>query len=173
MAKLYNSAMLEVSFKVTADLRIGEEVRLSGSAPALGLWDPNRAVPLVTTPATYPRWTTKESIFLPDGDGDDAIKYRYAVFSGGCFKRWESHQGGETILSKTISLRTVESEIAKSLTEVQNKNKDIEIGSYPFFQAGKLGVSIVIRSEKQSKIDRCSDQILNFVKEMKIEVVER
>ena len=81
--------------------------------------------------------------------------------------------GGETILSKTISLRTVESEIAKSLTEVQNKNKDIEIGSYPFFQAGKLGVSIVIRSEKQSKIDRCSDQILNFVKEMKIEVVER
>ena len=81
--------------------------------------------------------------------------------------------GGETILSKTISLRTVESEIAKSLTDVQNKNKDIEIGSYPFFQAGKLGVSIVIRSEKQSKIDRCSDQILNFVKEMKIEVVER
>ena len=98
MAKLYNTAMLEVSFKVTADLRIGEEVRLSGSAPALGLWDPDRAVPLVTTPATYPRWTTKESVFLPDGDGDAAIKYRYAVFSGGCFKRWESHQGGETIL---------------------------------------------------------------------------
>ena len=81
--------------------------------------------------------------------------------------------GGEPILSKTISLRTVESEIAKSLTDVQNNHKDIEIGSYPFFQAGKLGVSIVIRSEKQSKIDKCSDQILNFVKEMKIEVVER
>ena len=81
--------------------------------------------------------------------------------------------GGEPILSKTISLRTVESEIAKSLTDVQNNNKDVEIGSYPFFQAGKLGVSIVIRSEKQSKINNCSDQILNFVKEMQIEVVER
>ncbi|KRO73330.1 MAG: molybdopterin-binding protein, partial [Pelagibacteraceae bacterium BACL5 MAG-120813-bin20] len=51
--------------------------------------------------------------------------------------------GGEPILSKTISLRTVESEIAKSLTKVQENNQDVEIGSYPFFQAGKLGVSIV------------------------------
>ena len=81
--------------------------------------------------------------------------------------------GGEPILSHTISLRTVESEIANSLTKVQNNNKDVEIGSYPFFQAGKLGVSIVIRSEKQSEINKCSDEILLFVNEMKIEVVKR
>jgi molybdenum cofactor synthesis domain-containing protein len=81
--------------------------------------------------------------------------------------------GGDPILSLTISLRTVESEIADSLTQVQNKNKDVEIGSYPFFQAGKLGVSIVIRSEDQSKIKKCSSQILNFVNEKKILVVDR
>ena len=81
--------------------------------------------------------------------------------------------GGDPILSHTISLRTVESEIAQSLTDVQNNNKDIEIGSYPFFQAGKLGVSIVIRSEKKSKIDECSEQILDFIKKMKIEVIDR
>tara|TARA_Y100001970_G_scaffold278015_1_gene383090 strand:- start:1662 stop:2411 length:750 start_codon:yes stop_codon:yes gene_type:complete len=81
--------------------------------------------------------------------------------------------GGQPILSHTISLRTVESEIANSLTQVQNQNKDVEIGSYPFFHAGKLGVSIVLRSEKQSKIDDCSSQILNFIKEKKIEVVDR
>ncbi len=81
--------------------------------------------------------------------------------------------GGEPILSHTISLRTVESEIASSLTKVQEKNQDIEIGSYPFFHAGKLGVSIVIRSEDQAKIDRCNSQILEFVNEKKIEVVER
>jgi len=81
--------------------------------------------------------------------------------------------GGEPILSHTISLRTVESEIAESLTNIQNKNKDVEIGSYPFFQAGKLGVSIVIRSEDQSKVDKCGFQILEFVNEKKIEVVKR
>jgi molybdenum cofactor synthesis domain-containing protein len=81
--------------------------------------------------------------------------------------------GGEPILSLTISLRTVESEIAESLTKVQNDNQDVEIGSYPFFQAGKLGVSIVIRSEDQSKIDICNSQILKFVKKKNIEVVDR
>ena len=81
--------------------------------------------------------------------------------------------GGEPILSLTISLRTVESEIAESLSKVQDDNKDVEIGSYPFFQAGKLGVSIVIRSENQSKINNCNSQILEFVNEKKIEVVDR
>ena len=81
--------------------------------------------------------------------------------------------GGDPILSHTISLKTVESEIAKSLTKVQKENQDVEIGSYPFFHAGKLGVSIVLRSENQSKIDQCNSQILKFVNDKKIEVVDR
>ena len=81
--------------------------------------------------------------------------------------------GGEPILSHTLSFKTVESEIAYSLKKVQNQNQDVEIGSYPFFHAGKLGVSIVLRSENQSKIDICSSQILEFIKEKKIEIVDR
>ncbi len=81
--------------------------------------------------------------------------------------------GGDPILSYTISLKTVESEIANSLTKVQEENQDVEIGSYPFFHAGKLGVSIVLRSENQSKIDQCNSQILKFVSDKKIEVVDR
>ena len=79
--------------------------------------------------------------------------------------------GGDPVLSKTLNLRTVESEIAKSLTDVQNKNNDVEIGSYPFFRAGKLGVSIVLRSTNQKKIDLCNEQILEFVKLKKIEIL--
>ena len=81
--------------------------------------------------------------------------------------------GGEPILSHTISLRTVESEIANSLSKVQDQNKDVDIGSYPFFHAGKLGVSIVLRSENQSKINTCNIQILEFVKQKKIEIIDR
>ena len=81
--------------------------------------------------------------------------------------------GGEPILSKTISLRTLESEIAKPLKQVQEKNKDVDIGSYPFFRKGKIGVSIVLTSADQPKIDKCSSQILEFIKEKKIEIIER
>ena len=81
--------------------------------------------------------------------------------------------GGKKFLSKTISIETVESEIAKSLESVQKQFINVEIGSYPFFHSGKLGVSIVIRSENQRKIDNCNSQILKFVNEKKIEVVDR
>ena len=81
--------------------------------------------------------------------------------------------GGDPILSKTISLKTVESEIASSLTKVQNENKDVEIGSYPFFHAGKLGVSIVLRSSKKDRIENCASKILSFVNEKKIQIVDR
>ena len=80
--------------------------------------------------------------------------------------------GGKTILSKTVNLKTVESEIAKSLTEVQKKNKDVEIGSYPFFRSGKIGVSIVLRSENQKKIDKCNLEILRFVSEKNISLID-
>ena len=80
--------------------------------------------------------------------------------------------GGDPILSKTINLRTYESEIAKSLTNVQNNNKEVEIGSYPFFRQGKLGVSVVLRSVDKIKIEKVSLQILEFVKSKNIKVVE-
>ncbi len=80
--------------------------------------------------------------------------------------------GGDPVISKTLNLRTVESEIAKSLSEIQDQNQEVEIGSYPFFRAGKLGVSIVIRSTNQSKIDQCNDQILNFIKVKDIEILK-
>ena len=80
--------------------------------------------------------------------------------------------GGDPILNLTISLRTVESEIAKSITDIQNKNNDVEIGSYPFFRAGRLGVSIVLRSTNKKKLDFCNAEILEFVKSKNIQIIE-
>ena len=80
--------------------------------------------------------------------------------------------GGDPILSYTINLRTVESEIAESLSNVQNKNQDVEIGSYPFFRAGKLGVSLVLRCTDQKKIDLCNNEILQFVKKKNIDTID-
>ena len=79
--------------------------------------------------------------------------------------------GGKKILSKTISVSTVESEIAKSLEDIQNKFKNIEIGSYPFFRLGKVGVSIVMRSTEPKQIKDCTKQIQNFIKQRKIKIL--
>ena len=81
--------------------------------------------------------------------------------------------GGKKILSKTISVSTVESEIAKPLEDIQNKFKNIEIGSYPFFRMGKVGVSIVMRSTEKNQINDCSKQIISFIQKKKIKIMER
>ena len=81
--------------------------------------------------------------------------------------------GGKKILSKAISVSTVESEIAKPLEDIQSKFKNIEIGSYPFFRMGKVGVSIVMRSTEKNQIDDCSKQIISFIQKKKIQIMER
>jgi len=79
--------------------------------------------------------------------------------------------GGNKILSKTLSLRTVESEIAIPLEKVQNKFRSLDIGSYPFFKQGKIGVSLVIRSNKLKLIEKCLIDIIKFVKKKKIKII--
>ena len=81
--------------------------------------------------------------------------------------------GGKKFLSKTMNLRTVESEIASSLEKIQNKFKDVEIGSYPFFKQGKIGVSIVIRSVDKGLISICYKDIEKFILKKKIKVIKK
>ena len=67
---------------------------------------------------------------------------------------------GSKTYSKTINLLTVESNISKELSKIQNFfKKDVEIGSYPFFRLGKVGVSIVLRSSKKQKLFLCLNRI--------------
>jgi molybdenum cofactor synthesis domain-containing protein len=80
--------------------------------------------------------------------------------------------GGSKIFSKTLSLRTVESEISVPLEKVQKNFKGLEIGSYPFFKQGKLGVSLVIRSDKLKLIEKCKKEIMIFVNKKKIKIIK-
>ena len=80
-------------------------------------------------------------------------------------------KGGKKIFTKTISVHTVESEIAKPLEQVQQKFKNVDIGSYPFFRLGKIGVSMVIRSSDKKKIDDCCKEIVSFLKKKKINMI--
>ena len=62
---------------------------------------------------------------------------------------------GSVIHSKTINLFTVESNIANKLGKIQNKyKKKVDIGSYPFFRLGKIGVSIVSRSSSTTELKK-------------------
>ena len=80
---------------------------------------------------------------------------------------------GSVIHSKTINLFTVESNIAKQLGKIQKKyKKKVDIGSYPFFRLGKIGVSIVSRSSSTAELKKVNRDILNLVKLKKIKILK-
>ena len=80
---------------------------------------------------------------------------------------------GLKVRSQTINLYTVESNISKQLGLIQKKYKKfVDIGSYPFFRLGKIGVAIVIRSTSLLKIKSVNKEILKLIKLKKIEVLK-
>ena len=78
---------------------------------------------------------------------------------------------GLKVHSKTINLFTVESNIAKQLENIQKKYiKSVEIGSYPFFRLGKIGVSVVSRSTSRSKLNFVNKDLMKAIKVKKIKI---
>ena len=78
---------------------------------------------------------------------------------------------GKKIESTTIRLQTVESKIAAHLTKLQKKYlKEINIGSYPFFRLGKVGVAIVLRSTSNKLIIKCKKEFIKTLKQNKIKM---
>ena len=79
---------------------------------------------------------------------------------------------GLKVHSKTINLFTVESNIAKQLENIQKKYvKSVEIGSYPFFRLGKIGVSVVSRSTSRSKLNFVNKDLMKAIKVKKIKIL--
>ena len=78
---------------------------------------------------------------------------------------------GLKVHSKTLNLYTVESNISKKLGSIQNKYKKfVEIGSYPFFRLGKIGVSVVSRSTSLEKLKNVNKELVHLAKEKKIKL---
>lgn len=63
-------------------------------------------------------------------------------------------QRGTVIQSKTLEIMLGESKIAISFEELQNKYKEVEMGSYPFTRNGKHGTALVLRSSNYNSLDK-------------------
>ena len=80
---------------------------------------------------------------------------------------------GLKVHSKTINLFTVESNISKQLDTIQKKYKQfVEIGSYPFFRLGKIGVSVVTRSTSKLKLTSVKKDLMKVIKYKKIKILK-
>lgn len=70
---------------------------------------------------------------------------------------------GPKIISNTISCSLGESAIAKQLEEIQSRYANVEIGSYPHYRAGALGLSLVLRSIDAQAVAASTEEVMAMV----------
>jgi molybdenum cofactor synthesis domain-containing protein len=75
--------------------------------------------------------------------------------------------GGEKVYSVTVQVHLPESKISKDLGKLQKRFKDLSLGSYPFFQSGKIGVSLIIRGYSEKRMQECKIILEKILKNIK------
>ncbi len=71
--------------------------------------------------------------------------------------------GSAPILTASVATNLGESAIAEDLGKLQQAYPDINIGSYPYFKKGKLGVNVVMRTTDSERLNELRGQVCKMV----------
>ena len=70
---------------------------------------------------------------------------------------------GDVVHSKSLDIMVGESLFAEDLALIQNKFKNVSVGSYPFSRDGVYGATIVIRSTQESDLASCESLVKDLI----------
>ncbi|MGD2064291.1 MAG: molybdopterin-binding protein [Nitrospirota bacterium] len=74
--------------------------------------------------------------------------------------------GGPPIVSRTVAAHLPEGTLAAGLRDLQERWRTIEIGSYPYFRRGRLGVSVVLRGTDATDLDAAADAVRALIRNL-------
>ncbi len=73
---------------------------------------------------------------------------------------------GKPVLSNTIACSLQESVVAEKLEEIQLRYPEVNIGSYPHYRGGLLGLSLVLRATDVVLLRRASDEVIDLIRNL-------
>ena len=74
---------------------------------------------------------------------------------------------GSVVQSKTLEVMMGESKIAISFEELQNKYKEVDMGSYPFTKNGIHGTALVLRSSNYNLLEKAFVELETVINSLK------
>ncbi|MDY0885714.1 competence/damage-inducible protein A [Dongia soli] len=81
-------------------------------------------------------------------------------------------QGGDKVLSVTVSAHIGEGVIAKDLGLLQDRYSDLDIGSYPYFRQGRYGASFVMRGTQQARLEAAAVELRDIIRRLGAEPID-
>jgi len=73
-------------------------------------------------------------------------------------------KGGRPVQSITVRATIAEGVVAAGLGEIQDRYPLLDIGSYPYFQRGTFGTSLVIRGANEEQLSRAGEEVRELVR---------
>jgi molybdenum cofactor synthesis domain-containing protein len=74
--------------------------------------------------------------------------------------------GGTPLQSRSVTVYLPESRMAPSLSEIQDRFPDVEIGSYPFSRDGRFGARLVLRSTEDARLAAAGAELETALREL-------
>ena len=81
--------------------------------------------------------------------------------------------GGAPVLTENILTNLPESVIATDLEALQEKFPDVNMGSYPYFKKGKLGVNLVLRGIDSARMNNAAEELSATILSLNGKVLKR
>ena len=72
--------------------------------------------------------------------------------------------GGRPMVSRTVAAHVTEGALAAGLGAVQGRFADVEMGSYPFYRKGRIGVSVVLRGVDGGRVEEAAADIADLIR---------
>jgi molybdenum cofactor synthesis domain-containing protein len=82
-----------------------------------------------------------------------------------------SIESGKPILSNTVTCNLPESKIAETLSNIQKKYEAINIGSYPHYRAGEMGLSLVLRGTDNDMLHLATRDVVDMVRSFGVDPI--
>ena len=79
--------------------------------------------------------------------------------------------GGAPMLTRTIASGLAEGQLAGRLGDLQARFPAIDIGSYPYYRAGRFGVAIVVRGIEEDALETAAQAVEALMRELGAEPV--
>lgn len=113
---------------------------------------------LVTNPISGAPGFRIENVFVLAG----VPQIMQAMFDGVA----GSLSGGRPMLSRTVTSGLAEGVLAKGLSEIQERFREIDIGSYPWYRRGAFGTSLVLRGTDADTLGIATAEVMTLVRNL-------
>ena len=75
-------------------------------------------------------------------------------------------EGGKPVRTKTLVCSLGEGNMAASLSDIQDRYSDVDIGSYPFYETGNYGTSIVLRHTDEEILEKAGAEVAELMRSL-------